>query len=418
MPYSSYIANLEYNSNGNRIVYWDWRNRAVRLFDLDAPDSLSCIPSNSNVVGYWDWSGDVAFSPIDNDILAVSQYGILALWNVASCELLTMIPATVDNLVFSPAGSQLVGVESSGIHIYSADSLEEIESIGGFIGKIHNMAFSNDSDLFAYSLSSHHQIVDSIHVWNIDSFSESTQITLETNLAELDNAFLSDYVERRSWILETDPDIQHFELYLRASPTTCKIGEQQEIIDIIEANTQSETLLQNIWDAHVYPGVRLCISPDQRTLVTADQYSVSNNVILDGAQTVHVWDIISGEPVTTLSQIPQHITWTDLGFSTDGQLFFVNQWNQVTIWDSTSWEPIAQMEQEGINKGLFTLENDMFITQNHWGDITFWNIQTGTAIYTIEGLSIDDLLLSPNGELLALKRSNNTIELWGIPEYP
>jgi WD40 repeat protein len=226
MPYGSYVSNVEYSLNADRVGYWYWRNDGVFLFDLHNTASQSCRPSNPfsiKLIG-----GDVAFSPIDNNILAVSQYEKLALWDVDSCEMLTMIPVVLPDIAFSPDGSQLLGVDGSNIHIYSANNLTEVASVGGYVASLSNMAFSGD--LIAYKTNSYDALNDlsslSVRAWETESFSQVAHVTFETNLDELTIPFLRNHIKRESWSLEGMPDVIFNDLKFNPPSAGCITGTE------------------------------------------------------------------------------------------------------------------------------------------------------------------------------------------------
>jgi WD40 repeat protein len=116
-------------------------------------------------------------------------------------------------------------------------------------------------------------------------------------------------------------------------------------------------------------------------LVSADMYSIYSTAPDDSLQTIRVWDTISGEQIALLSELTQNATFGVFAYSPNGEYFSVGG----TIWDTASWQIVQEIEPNRIRETTFSIDSEMFISREDYGDIIFWDVQTGDVIHSLEG---------------------------------
>jgi hypothetical protein len=124
-----------------------------------------------------------------------------------------------------------------------------------------------------------------------------------------------------------------------------------------------------------------------------------------------VWDATTGQQVAVLIDI----TARDIVFDRDERwLGIAKEWGATTIWDTSHWLLVNTVERGGGGQLLFAVDDTVIIREN-LGDILFWDARNGSVLGTIEDLHIINMLLSPEGTLLALVSNDGTVRVWGVP---
>ena len=140
-----------------------------------------------------------------------------------------------------------------------------------------------------------------------------------------------------------------------------------------------------------------------------------------------VWDVSSGERVIEFDNTQV------FGFSHDGMMMVTSVSNYlIGVYDTATWKMVnSSMYISGSVISIkFTLDDELLIVLNRYGNITFWNWKTGKAIRTVHpsrpythpfvGQSLE---LSPDGTLLVHHSNKNVkegnkeviIDIWGVP---
>jgi WD40 repeat protein len=413
MPYASGIYDISFSSDGRWLAYNRSRSSTVSVVDMIQSPEVSTILPMDDLGGYLPPMPDVAFSPVDSTLLATTG-DYLQLWDVAAQKKRAQVVSSVHFIVFSPDGSRLAGVDGASLYLYDVASLTEIDRIEIGTTRIGAMLFSDDSHLFAYDRAGYEWYSgNSVRVWETSTLSEFALITYHTQLDEFQTPFLQNHISQWSGQPESGPKVVRTSVNLMAIPNACHTRD--DIKALIAATSPANTPIHT-FQGHEFSLGKLCLSPDGQMVVTTDWEAPLQTYSPDAQRSIRVWNVLTGQQVALLEYTPLSMGIYMLAFSPDGRFFAVVEDTSIRVWDTSTWHAVATVEADGYRQLLFTISGDVFVTRTHWGEISFWNTQTGERLRVIEHRLVSDMLLSPDGSLLALARENDTLESWGVPQ--
>ena len=225
---------------------------------------------------------------------------------------------------------------------------------------------------------------NALSLWDVVSGQERDSIPLDDNISELFHIkFSSDGKNLAGVSLNNDLHLWHL-----ASGTSWSIPNNQAL-----------------------PVDEINFSPDGRFLAS----------VLNGQQSwLKLFDATTGRLHLSLRS---NTKITDLAFSPNNKvLAVVEQGGAIKIWDPISGviKQIIETKEE-ITKAEFSRDGK-FLAIGSGGKspkIQLWNTENGKLIFTKPtkgGAIVKDLVLSPNGRLLASIGSDNRVSIWSIPK--
>jgi len=211
-------------------------------------------------------------------------------------------------------------------------------------------------------------------------------------------AFLEGSETVKYWEVASGQELRALSWTERASPVVSHIGVSPDgttlawiargTVQLMDAETGN--LLQTL--SHEDFVSDLDFSPDGRQLVT-----------LYGG--VIVWDVASGQLVSTLIPYPEAIA-NQVTFSPDGaSVIVVSTDGQVGLWDVASGQQTLSLSAISAE---FAPDGQSLVANSGAGEVLVVDVVSGQSRFTISGTSA---ALSPDGNLIAVQRDGGTVQL-------
>jgi len=145
--------------------------------------------------------------------------------------------------------------------------------------------------------------------------------------------------------------------------------------------------------------VSVAFSPDGRTLAT-------------GAQLVKLWDVRTGNEIRSIRVTESNSPMErPIAFNYDGTVL-VTGGGGVKLWEVATGKALRTLPGDA---RVLSFSSDQKTIAGAGGtEVKLWNAKTGQDQQTLEGsqLGVDSVAFSPDGKLLAVGNSDNTVVLW------
>ena len=271
-------------------------------------------------------------------------------------------------------------VDSSiGTWIYDAETLQVLHLLTGHIGQIVSISFSPDGNTAAIGLDN-----GTVELWDVAT--GTRQSTLE-GPGRTNGVFFSPdgstLVIMAVWILGV-------------------LGDVEDTVHLWDLTTGTlHSVLEHTTDVG---GVSF--SPDGQTLATWGGES----------DEIFLWDVATGTHWNTLKET-RHSRHRDkiVSFSPDGQTLAIGGVTDVFLWDvATGTLRNTLIGGSGkVNSVDFSPDGQILATQHWGGEVCLWDVAMGTRRNTLAGY---DVHFSPDGSTLATRRGGGayTVLLWDV----
>jgi len=134
-----------------------------------------------------------------------------------------------------------------------------------------------------------------------------------------------------------------------------------------------------------------------------------------------LWDVATGQNIfTTPSAKYSGIMGREIDFSPDGKLLaFPDESNAVSILDLKSMSIVANIPAGEIGRGIWGLsfkDNQTIVTSGGIDSgVIFWDATTGKKISVFSDISVGNIVVSPNGKIIAgNSNTSDIIYIWDV----
>ncbi|WP_437994096.1 TIR domain-containing protein [Sorangium sp. So ce145] len=148
------------------------------------------------------------------------------------------------------------------------------------------------------------------------------------------------------------------------------------------------------------------ISPDGQRVVSAS-----------GDKTLKVWDLATG---TLLSTLEGHSNWVNAcAISPDGQRVVSASGDKtLKVWDLATGQLLSTLEghPEQINACAISPDGQRIVSASYDKTLKVWDLATGTLLSTLEGHSswVDACAISPDGQRIVSASKDKTLKVWDL----
>ncbi|HEY43314.1 MAG TPA: hypothetical protein G4O11_04950 [Anaerolineae bacterium] len=405
---------------------------------------------------------DLAFTPDGRTIVASGYFGIVGLWNVDNCELITKMGQPMSSQIdISPDGNMLAIGNGSIWDLNTGEIILSLEATQMIFSPDGRMLTVLHDDLWFLDLTTW----DLLHGLDAEERIQATAFSPDGRIL----ATVSEHGIVQLWGVPTEPDRYLASLLLEPE----KVSEIQILTQHGVGNATDVTFSPNgvllavghsngrlsLWDTDLIKYLRelqghtdwvyrvalkggtaatLASASKDGTLriwgfpspgatllghdgeVTCVDFSPTEyGVLASGSedQTVKIWNMYTEEEIRSLSG---HTSWVwGIDYSPDGSLLASASADEtVKIWDVETGEELHTLRghDAAVWQVVFSPDGGILASAS-WDDtIKLWDVNSGTELQTLSGHSdwVYDIDFSLNGRMLASGSKDGTVILWDV----
>ncbi|MBN79462.1 MAG: hypothetical protein CMJ70_04920 [Planctomycetaceae bacterium] len=310
------LVSVAYSADGRHLAGGGW-DKYIKIWDATTGEEKRTLPGHSSVVMA------VQFSPDGKRLASGGRDNMLKLWDVTTGEetwARTGHAEQIHGVAFSPDGRLLAtGSMDNVTKIWDVATGEERLSMRGHL--VSDLAFSPDGQRLATAGAQD----KSVKIWDLAIEREKNVITLQGHDGDVNAA-------------EFSPD----------GRLVASAGADKTIRLWDTAMGQEKFVLEG----HTSPVLHLAFSPDGKRLVSASgkQVAILSSPegkkylapdVPDGAATLKVWDVATGEELFEMSDPPRPAGfYTSVAFFPSGnEVASVSRDGRYRLWDLTKRAP-------------------------------------------------------------------------------
>jgi WD40 repeat protein len=332
----------------------------------------------------------VAFSPDSKRLLAGSYGKFVKMWDLADGRLLGTYSghkAPVLDARFTPDGRWVASSDTGGtVHVWDPSVGRLQRMIRGHTGSVPCVAFSPGGRRLATA--GQDRVA---RVWDFTREQESIDLVQAPGKYP-DNAM-------GSVVFSPDGKLLAAAAFRRASGWGCPE------VRIWPVDNWTRPLS---WEGHGEWVSCVAFSPDGKLLASGS-----------GDKSVRLWDVATGKTVHRLTGHLQPVT--GVSFSPDGRrLVSSSQDRIVRHWDVVSGKLLSELPHPYPIQDVVYSSKGRVIAVGEQGMAKVWDPEAETELFTLKGhqQTIDRVVVSPDGRLLATASQDQTICLWELTAEP
>ena len=318
---------------------------------------------------------------------------------------------TINEIAYSPDGTQLAVASGIGIWIYDAQTGEELDLLSGHTDEVMSVSFSPNGNTLA---SGGGMFDGTIRLWDVSTGTHIRTILAQTRWyppGSVDSVSFSP--DGTTLASESGGDIHLFDV---STGTHIRIltGDTNQVESLSfspDGNAIATGDIDGViffWD--VSTGKNIKTLSGHTDWVFSVAFSPDGNTLASGYRdnTIFLWDVSTGTHIRTLSG---HTHWVEsLSFSPDGTTLASGSRGETFLWDVSTGKNIRTIS------GGYSLSfspDGTTLASGSSGDIRLWDVSTGKNIRTISGHTRSSGEFSPDRNTLAIA-SGVDIHLWEV----
>ena len=306
-------------------------------------------------------------------------------WNLPEGAIARLGNGTINEIAYSPDGSQIAVASSIGIWLYDVDTGIAVALLGG--SNVTSIAYSPDGETIAGCGNFR------VHRWGETIMSDAVRL----------------WDIEKGTIIETLPYTTAGYLDVAYSPDGKTIAVSARY-DPVRVWNIEEGLFQTTLPGEAENVSKILYSPDGSTIATLNR--IKNSISL--------WDAEKGFHIKTLAD-ENMIAFSDIAYSPDGSTIASTSWRDMYIWDvhtgtiEKKWSDLWS----GFKAGAvhYSPDGAVIATTNTHSWVQLWdpedpNSSNSSTIDTEYG--IINFVYSPDGKTIATAGVDLTVRLWDV----
>ncbi len=399
-----------FSTDGNRLMsgfqdgsisMWSISNEIELLWEQKHDNSVECL----------------AFSPKGNFVASSAGDATVRVWSpFDGTELshLKLEKSGVWTLAFSIDGNHLAGGFWNDVHIWKAETLDEVVVLQGHEKFVECVSFSPDGNWIASGASD-----GTLRLWDLESgqqrFCWLGHVTCINSIAfSGDGSFIaaesSDHTVR-VWQVTDGKEIRCFKREVFE-------GSRRLVFTLDAEHLRIGSLDGSVCDWNIADGVEQFSLWEHRSSVQCVAYSPDAELIATGGRdtTICLWNSTDNSLRVTLRGHTKRIAC--LAFSPDGTRLASGSWeNGVRIWDTSNGNEIACLKGDSfVNAIVYSADGTRMASGTQNGNIRVWDTTTGNELICLwaHTKAVPALSFSGDGKLLVTGSHDKTVRVWDL----